>query len=78
MRSPGLLSGIVVRLRKRSRTHQELRQGDTPAGTRNPSCDKQEGKALTRTSLLGADYVARLKAFGAFEQIKLHGFTLVQ
>ena len=31
-----------------------------------------------RTSLLGADYVARLKAFGAFEQIELHGLTLVE
>ena len=27
---------------------------------------------------LGADDVARLKAFGAFEQIELHGLTLVQ
>src|ERR1700690_1260279 len=27
---------------------------------------------------LGADDVARLEAFGAFEQIKLHGLTLVQ
>src|SRR6267154_4282895 len=27
---------------------------------------------------LGADDVARLKAFGAFEQIKLHGLTLVE
>src|SRR5271169_4596058 len=30
------------------------------------------------TSRLGADDVARLKAFGAFEQIELHGLTLVE
>src|SRR5271163_4515705 len=30
------------------------------------------------TSGLGADYVTRLKAFGAFEQIELHGLTLVE
>jgi len=27
---------------------------------------------------LCADDVGRLEAFGAFEQVKLHGFTLVQ
>ena len=31
-----------------------------------------------QTSRLGADDVARLKAFGAFEQIELHGLTLVE
>src|SRR5208283_4899338 len=31
-----------------------------------------------RYSGLGADYVAGLKAFGAFEQIELHGLTLVE
>jgi hypothetical protein len=30
------------------------------------------------TGGLGADYVAGLKAFGAFEQIELHGLTLVE
>jgi hypothetical protein len=31
-----------------------------------------------RSSVLCADDVARLKAFGAFEQIELHGLTLVE
>ena len=31
-----------------------------------------------RTGGLSADDVARLKAFGAFEEIELHGLTLVE
>ena len=33
---------------------------------------------MSRTSRLGADDVARLKAFGAFEEVELDGLTLVE
>src|SRR5271170_5243553 len=47
------------------------------AQTKNPPAGS--GRVCdVMTSGLGADYVTRLKAFGAFEQIELHGLTLVE
>src|SRR5579864_8737547 len=43
---------------------------------KNPPAGFREGFQLVRW--LGANYVCRLKALGALEQVKLHGFTLVQ
>ena len=44
---------------------------------KKPSRREREGCQIA-TSALGADDVARLKALGAFQQIELHGLTLVE
>src|SRR5229473_1514599 len=53
-----------------------LRFSKNIAANEKPSRSR-EGRQYV-TSGLGADYVAGLKAFGAFEQIELYGLTLIE
>jgi hypothetical protein len=46
---------------------------------KKPSRWKTGGLAQsTLDCRLGTDHIARLKAFGAFQQIELHGLTLIE
>src|SRR5208282_5099836 len=85
--SRNLVCAVAARCRKRSSILRRRRGLDSVRACSEflPSKRKTlplgsggfwEGSGMVRG--LGADDVGRLEAFGALEQIKLHGFTLVQ
>src|ERR1700683_4987436 len=83
LRKPKILWAEARNRKKQMRglsTHDRSRAWCCHAGgevNKKPSRWDREGSGMVRR-LRCADDVCRLEAFGAFQQVKLHGLTLVQ